>query len=261
MRPTDKQLRTFAGLRRIVATLRAPGGCPWDRAQTHESLRPYLLEEVHETLAALDEGSPDLLCEELGDLLLEVLLHIQIAEEHGSFTLESVVYSISDKLVRRHPHVFGDAVAETPEAVVEQWDRLKANERGSRPALDGIPPGLPALAQAQAVQRRASRVGFKFESVEQVWAALEEELAELRDAETPEQKAREAGDAMFALANVARWYEADAEDALRGTCRGFSATFQEMERIVSERCVDLDSVSVQEKVALWDEAKASREPA
>ena len=216
MPPTMKQRRTFAGLREIVKMLRGPDGCPWDKVQTHESLRPHLLEEVHEALAAIDEEDAGALREELGDVLLEVLLHVQIAEESGQFTIDDVVFSISDKLVRRHPHVFADAVAETPEAVVEQWDRLKSGEANRSSALDGIPPGLPALAQAQTIQRRASRAGFKFESLAQVWEALDEELAELRQAETPEQQAKEAGDALFALANLAQWYEADAEDALRG---------------------------------------------
>ncbi|HEU4758557.1 MAG TPA: MazG nucleotide pyrophosphohydrolase domain-containing protein, partial [Dehalococcoidia bacterium] len=125
MKPTKRELRTFAGLRRVVATLRAPGGCPWDRVQTHQTLRPFLLEEASEALAALDEGDPDRLREELGDLLLEVLLHVQIAEELGEFALADVVYGIADKLVRRHPHVFGEAVAETPEAVIDQWEELK----------------------------------------------------------------------------------------------------------------------------------------
>ena len=255
MKPTKKQLRTFRGLRAIVSTLRGPDGCPWDKVQTHESLRPYLLEETHEALAALDEGSMEGLCEELGDVLLEVLLHVRIAEEHGDFTLEDVVFSIGDKLVRRHPHVFGDAVADTPEAVIEQWDKLKTGERGSRSALDGVPPGLPALAQSQAIQRRASRAGFKFESLEQVWGALEEELSELRNAAAPEEQAREAGDALFAMANLARWYEADAEDALRRTCRSFGETFQRMEQMVRERGLDLDAAKVEEKLALWAEVK------
>jgi tetrapyrrole methylase family protein/MazG family protein len=256
MKPTDRQLHTFAGLRRIVATLRGPDGCPWDKVQTHESLRPYLVEETYETLSALDAGDRAMLCEELGDLLLEVLLHIQIAEENGDFTLGDVVYSIGDKLVRRHPHVFADAVAETPDAVVEQWDKLKSEERGEQSALTGIPAGLPGLAQAQAIQRRASRAGFRFETVEQVWEALEEELDELRRAKTPKERTEEMGDSLFALANLARWYEADAEDALRSTSRGFSGVFTRMEGLVRERGIDLGAATVDEKMALWDEAKA-----
>lgn len=256
MTPSPRELRTFAGLRRIVATLRGPEGCPWDRVQTHRSLRPYLIEEAHETLDALDEGDPDRLCEELGDLLIEILLHVRIAEENGDFRLSDVIYSIADKLVRRHPHVFADAVAETPEAVVDQWDELKRQERGEQSALAGIPPGLPALAYAQAVQRRAAKAGFAYESAEEAWDALEEELEEFRAATAPEERADELGDAIFALANVARWHDVDAEDALRDTCRGFTGHFRRMEEILRQRGIDLTATTTPDKLALWDEAKA-----
>lgn len=257
MIPSAREMRTFNGLRRIIATLRGPEGCPWDRVQTHRTLRPYLIEEAYETIAALDAGDPELLCEELGDLLLEVLLHVQIAEENGDFRLGDVINSISHKLVRRHPHVFGEAVAETPEAVVEQWDELKRRERGEQSALAGIPLSLPALAYAQAVQRRASRAGFTFESAEQAWEALEEELEEFRSAQTPEERADEIGDALFALANVARWHDIDAEDALRDTCRGFSRYFRRLEGIVRERGIDLQAAGINDKLALWEEAKSA----
>jgi tetrapyrrole methylase family protein/MazG family protein len=255
MTPTKRELRTFSGLRKVIATLRAPGGCPWDRVQTHESLRPFLLEEASETLEALDGGDPAQLCEELGDLLLEVLLHVQIAEEAGEFALADVVYSVSDKLVRRHPHVFADATAETPEAVVEQWEELKREERGERSALTGIPATLPALARAQAIQRRASRAGFAWESAEQAWEALEEELRELREAETPEEQRDELGDALFALAGLARWLDVDAEEALRSTCGGFQTLFQRLEAAVRESGRDLRQMTSAEKLALWEQAK------
>ena len=257
MTPSQRELRTFTGLRRLVAALRGPGGCPWDRVQTHQTLRPYLIEEAHETLAALDDGDSEKLCEELGDLLLEILLHVQIAEESGDFRLSDVVYSIANKLVRRHPHVFAGAVAETPEAVVEQWDELKRRERGEQSALIGIPPGLPALAYAQAVQRRVAKAGFAYESAEQAWEAFEEELEEFRAAATAEERASELGDALFALANVGRWHDVDAEDALRDTCRGFSGHFRRMEEIVRVRGVDLNAAPTADKLALWGEAKAA----
>ncbi len=255
MKPTKRQLRTFAGLRQVVATLRDPGGCPWDRVQTHQSLRPFLVEEASETLAALDEGDPDRLREELGDLLLEVLLHVQIAEETGEFTLADVVYGIADKLVRRHPHVFGEAVAETPEAVMDQWEELKREERGDSSALSGIPETLPALALAQAMQRRAERAGFAWESAEQAWEALAEELDELRRAGTAPQRRDEMGDALFALSGLARWLDVDAEEALRSTCRGFRHLFQRVELAARERGADLREMTTQEKLALWEEAK------
>jgi len=247
---------SLAALRRIIATLRGPGGCPWDRVQTHQSLAPYLLEETHETLEALDCGDPQKLCEELGDLLFEVLIQVQLAEEAGTFTMRDVFAGIRDKLLRRHPHVFADAVAETPEAVIEQWDELKAGERAGESALGGIPPSLPALMQAQAIQRRASRAGFSYESLDQVWEAVEEELSELRQAQTPAERRDEAGDAMFALANLARELGVDAEDALLFTARRFATQFGTMEAILEEKRVDLRQAPIEQKLALWKEAKA-----
>ena len=258
MIPDQRSLGTFPGLRRIIATLRGPGGCPWDRVQTHESLRPYLLEETSETLDALDAQDPEKLCDELGDLLFQVLIHTQLAEEAGEFTMRDLIRGISEKLVSRHPHVFGDAVADTPEAVVEQWDDLKARERGNRSALDGIPRSLPAPVYAQALQRRAAIAGFSFRSLDDAWQALEEELRELRQAQTPEQKREEVGDALFALANLARQMDVDAEEALLSTCLGFSDLFRLMEGIVEERGVDLKQASYSDKLALWEEAKALR---
>lgn len=255
MAPTRRELRTFTGLRRVIATLRGPEGCPWDRVQTHESLRPYLLEEAYESLAALDESDPPKLAEELGDLLLQVLLHTQIAEEAGEFTMEDVVYSIGSKLVRRHPHVFADSVAETPDAVMTQWDDLKRRERGAQSALEGIPDVLPALAKAQAVQRRVSSAGFAWESEEQVWAALEEELGELRAAATAEERTDEFGDALFALASLGRWLKIDAEDALWSTSRRFGVRYQRLETLAAERGVDLATADLETKLGLWDEAK------
>jgi tetrapyrrole methylase family protein/MazG family protein len=213
------------------------------------------VEEASETLAALDEGAPDRLCEELGDLLLQVLMHVQIAEDTGEFRLEDVLRGISDKLVRRHPHVFGEAVAETPEAVAEQWDELKREERGPASALTGIPETLPALAFAQTIQRRAERAGFAWESVEQAWEALDEELTEVKGARTAAEQREEVGDALFALVNVARWLEADAEDSLRSTCRGFGRLFQRVEEAARQQGRDLREMAVDEKLTLWEKAK------
>lgn len=254
-KPTRRQQSTFTGLRRIVSALRGPDGCPWDRVQTHASLRPYLVEETAETLEALDDGDREKLREELGDLLWEVLIHVQLAEEAGDFTMEDVIYGVASKLVRRHPHVFGTADAKTPDAVKAQWDALKRQERDGQSALYGIPPTLPALAYAQAVQRRSGKAGFEFETREQAWEALGEELAELKAAKTPAEQADEIGDALFALANVARFYDTDAEDALRNTVRGFSGIFQRMEEIAVDRGLDLAAADLEEKKALWEEAK------
>jgi tetrapyrrole methylase family protein / MazG family protein len=258
-RPSDRELRTFTGLRRLIATLRGPEGCPWDRVQTHESLRPYLVEEAAETIAALDDGDSAKLKEELGDLLFEVLLHVQLAEERGDFKMADVIESVGSKLVRRHPHVFADATADTPDAVVEQWDDLKKKERGTQPALAGIPATLPGLALAQAIQRRAGKAGFAWENEEQVWEALQEELDELREASTPEAKREEAGDALFAMANLVRYFEVDAEDAIRQTARGFVRLFEGVEAMAAERGVDMILTDLESKLRLWEEAKSQRD--
>lgn len=255
MKPGNREMRTFQGLRRLVATLRGPEGCPWDRVQTHRSLRPFILEEASEVLEAIDEDDPKRLCEELGDLLLQVVLHAQIAEESGEFSMGDVIAGIAEKLVRRHPHVFGDAVAETPEAVVEQWDDLKRRERQGLTALDGIPATLPSLAYAQAIQRRAEKAGFGFQSIHQVWDALQEEIEELRAAKTPEEQRDEVGDLLFAATNLARWLGADAEDSLRSACHGFASIFRNMEALAARQGVDLQSASMEAKLALWEEAK------
>lgn len=255
MNESDHQVRTFNGLRRIVATLRAPGGCPWDRVQTHESLRHYLTEEASETLSALDEGDPAKLKEELGDLLLQILMHTQIAEDEREFRMGDIIESVADKLVRRHPHVFGAAVADTPDAVIEQWDDLKRRERNGGSALTGIPAALPALAQAQTIQRRAGKAGFEWETEEQAWEALDEELGELRKATTPGERRREAGDALFALANLVRFLDVEAEEALRSTCGGFSRLFRTVEGLAGERKVDLRKSDLETKLKLWQEAK------
>ncbi len=252
MRPNDREMGNFDELRRIVATLRSPEGCPWDRVQTHLSLRTFLLEEAAETLEALDEQDPEHLQEELGDLLLQILLHIQIAEEIGQFTLGDVVGGIARKLVRRHPHVFGEAVVHTPEAVVRQWDEIKQEERGElESVLLGIPPALPALARAQAIQRRTARAGFTWQSTGEVWDALAEELEELRRAETPEERRQEIGDSLFALANLARQMDADAEESLRSASSRFRDRFTRMERQLREEGRRLPDMTMEEKLSAW----------
>ncbi|MEO8458560.1 MAG: nucleoside triphosphate pyrophosphohydrolase [Chloroflexota bacterium] len=255
--PADRDLKTFAGLRKVIATLRAPDGCPWDRVQTHQTLRPFLLEETAEVIAAIDEADADALCEELGDVLFNVLLHTQLAEESGDFKMADVIYAVAAKLVRRHPHVFADSDADTPAAVVAQWDDLKTKERGAQPTLANIPAALPALAYAQAVQRRVARAGFAWESGAQAWDALDEELRELRTAATPEEQRQELGDAIFALANLGRQLDIDAEDALRSASRSFSRRYNAMEGLLHQRGIDLKTTDIDTKLALWEEAKAS----
>src|SRR3990170_2999674 len=198
-------VRTFGGLRAIVRRLRGPKGCPWDRAQTHASLKTFLLEEAYETLQALDEGDPAKLREELGDLLMQVLLHAQIASEAGEFELADVFESIGSKLVRRHPHVFGDARAETPEEVVVNWEAIKREERGDgRPLLADVPIALPALAQARALQDKAASAGFEWPELAQVLDKLNEEVAELSRAEDQQRRLEEVGDVLFVLTAAGR---------------------------------------------------------
>ena len=255
MTPIDRQTRTFVGLRKIVATLRGPDGCPWDSAQSHRSLRHHMSEEASEAIDAIDEDDADALKEELGDLLLQILLHTQIAEESNEFRMGDVIESLAEKLVRRHPHVFDEAVAETPDAVIEQWEDIKRKERNGASSLTGIPSALPGLAQAQTVQRRAGNAGFAWETEEQAWKALDEELAELRAATTPEQRRAEAGDAIFALANLARFLDVEGEEALRATTRRFGDLFRAVEGMASEQSVDLREADLETKLAMWEEAK------
>jgi tetrapyrrole methylase family protein/MazG family protein len=251
-------MRTFTGLWKIVRTLRAPGGCPWDRVQTHQTLRHFLLEEASEAIEALDESDLSKLREELGDVLFQVLIHAAIAEEQHEFKMGDVIEGIAAKLVRRHPHVFGESDASTPDAVIEQWEDLKRRERNGGSALTGIPATLPALSQAQTIQRRAGKAGFEWESEEQAWEAFQEEIDELKAAKTPEERADEAGDALFALVNLIRYMDVDAEEALRGTCRGFSTLFRNLEEMADERSLDLRETDIETKVAMWEEAKQRR---
>ena len=256
MEISEAELRTFEGLRRIIARLRGPDGCPWDRVQTHSSLKRYLLEEAYEALAALDENDADKLCDELGDLLLEVLLHVQLAEEAGEFTMEDVVYRIGSKLVRRHPHVFGEEQADTPEDVMARWAALKREERGDEAsALASMPLAMPALAYAQALQERAARVGFQWPDIRQAKGKLEEEIRELAEAGHAEAKREEMGDVLFMLASLARYLELDAEESLRLANGKFYRRFTSMEAIARERGLLLADLSLQDLERLWKEAK------
>ena len=256
--PPERNFRTFGGLEAIVHRLRAPDGCPWDRAQTHESLKRFLLEEAYETLAALDEGDPAKLREELGDLLLQILLHTEIAGESGEFRLADVVESIGRKLIRRHPHVFGDVRVETPEQVVDNWEAIKRDERaGGRPLLADVPAAMPALAHSQALQSRASTVGFQWPDVERVLEKLVEELEELSKVEDAAARRDEMGDVLFVLTSVAGHLGVDAEEALRLAARKFRERFTRMEALAQDRGRDLMQLSLTEMEALWQEAKAA----
>jgi MazG family protein len=274
----------------LLDRLRAPDGCPWDREQTHASLRGHLLEETYEVYDALADGATPALADELGDLLLQVVLHTQLAAEEGVFDLADVQAAIAAKIVRRHPHVFGDAEARTASDVNRQWERIKATERadaeradaeradvadaeradaeradgsagsGTRPAargaLDGISSSLPALAASQEMQERAAHIGYDWPSVDGVIAKVHEELGELLAARTDAERNEELGDLLMVLVNVGRWHGIEAEAALRAANDKFHRRFREVERLAAERGVALRELDFAALDALWDQAKA-----
>ncbi|MDO9558033.1 MAG: nucleoside triphosphate pyrophosphohydrolase [Coriobacteriia bacterium] len=246
----------FDELVRIIAVLRGPDGCPWDREQTHESLGKHLIEEAYETLAAIEAGDSDELADELGDVLLQVVLHSQIAAEEDRFAIEDVIARITAKIRRRHPHIFGNVKAETSEQVMRNWDTIKRGEKERDSILSGVAPTLPALMYAQKISRRAAGAGFDWEDIDGVWAKVHEEIDELKatDAGSPE-AADEVGDLLFTVVNVARKLGVDAEDALRRMCVRFERRFGDMERAVAERGADFHDLDLDEMEELWQQAK------
>ena len=260
----------FEKLVALQARLRSPRGCPWDREQTHQSLRTYLLEETYEVLEALDSGEDAKLADELGDLLLQIVFHAQLAREAGRFSINDVVERIHAKMVRRHPHVFGDAKARTSAQVLKNWEQLKAAERHRGPAasapkaksepslLDGLPKTLPALLEAYQLTRRASRVGFDWDDIEGLLAKLREETAELRETlgrADPAHREEEVGDLLFVAVNVARFLGIDPEMALKKANRKFTARFQEMEQQAARQGRRLADASKDDLEDLWEASK------
>jgi len=245
----------FDTLVEIIARLRAPDGCPWDREQTHTSLREHLLEESYETLEALDEGDSGKLCEELGDLLLQIVLQAQIAAEAGEFELGDVLKSINTKLIHRHPHIFGEVEVKDAEEVAVNWQALKKEEReGDGSMLETVPRQMPALGYSQAIQRRVAQVGFDWEDIEGVIDKLAEEVSEFKQG-TGEQKSQEFGDLLFTLVNIAQRLGIDSEAALREANQRFYRRFTHMEEVCRQRGVNLGDLSFAEQNALWEEAK------
>lgn len=270
--------QAFHDLVNVVARLRSPRGCPWDLQQTHESLKPYLLEETYEVLDALDHHDPRHLREELGDLLLQILLHARIESEQNTFDVEDVIKDVTKKLIRRHPHVFTDESSPRlgPDQVRRQWDTIKRAERSAKPGrdsvLDGVPPALPALLRAYQMQKRASRVGFDWETWERVVEKMHEEFDELRTETTrahhaPDPNAaapgadtraaveREVGDVFFTMVNVARFLSINPEEALRRATTRFQSRFQYMERQAAHDGRPLHGLTALEWDALWNAAK------
>jgi len=251
----EENLGNFDNLRQIIARLRSPDGCPWDRAQTHASLKGSMLEECYETMEAIDSGQPAKLCEELGDLLLQIMLHSQIAAEAGQFKIEDVISGITQKLIRRHPHVFGQTKLNSAQEVSINWEQLKNKERPGQSILEGLPKGMPALSYSQAMQRRVARVGFDWEKTDDIMDKLVEEVAEFKDAKDQQQRVQEFGDLLFVMVNLARRLDIEPELALQQTNQRFARRFRYMEDECRRRGIQLSSLSLKEMDVLWDEAK------
>ncbi len=263
--PTTKEgvlNKQFSTLREIVAILRGPEGCPWDREQTHQSIRKHLIEETYEVLETIDEDDPVAMCEEMGDLLMQVMLHSQISEDEGDFTIDDVILGLNEKLIRRHPHVFGDRDANTSEQVVKNWEQIKTEEKKEkginveeRSLLDGIPRGLPGLMTSYELSKKAAKVGFDWDQVKEVYAKIEEELEEVKEARHEEEVKEELGDLLFAVANLARFLKVDPEEALSLTNRKFKTRFKYIEQKLKEKNQPITEATLDEMEALWQEAK------
>jgi MazG family protein len=252
----------FERLVGIMARLRGEGGCPWDREQDLRSLRPYLVEEAYEVLEAIEHGTEHDHLEELGDLLLQVVFQAEIRRQAGAFDVADVVHAISDKLVRRHPHVFGDLALAGIDEIWSNWEETKKKEKGRRSVTDGVPRALPALLRAQRTTEKASRVGFDWPSIDGPLAKLSEEMAELHAARASGDRQRmeeELGDVLFSVVNVARFLEVSAEDALHGAVHRFKDRFLEVEDRVRESGKAMKEVPLAELDRYWDEAKLRRQ--
>jgi tetrapyrrole methylase family protein / MazG family protein len=252
--------REFSTLRRIIADLRGPNGCPWDKKQTHMSLKKYLIEEAYELIEAINNEDIDHMVEELGDVLLQVMLHAQIGEDDGYFSIEDVISGISEKMVRRHPHVFGDIVAEDEEAVLKNWQEIKQQEKGTMPAslLEGAGKGLPHLLKAAELQKEAAKTGFDWPDIKPVIEKVKEELAEFEEAlsgKKREEQEQEFGDILFALVNVARHYGIDPEEALFRTNQKFTRRFAYIEQKVAESGRPFTDFTLEDLDSFWEEAK------
>ncbi|MDF2814016.1 MAG: hypothetical protein K0Q81_216, partial [Paenibacillus sp.] len=257
----DLRKRSFDRLHEIVEILRSPEGCPWDREQTHSSIRKNLIEETYEVLETIDDDDPDAMCEELGDLLLQVLLHAQMEEETGAFDVYDVLEELHDKLIRRHPHVFGERAAGDAEEALQHWNAMKLEEKKSQgieteaqSILAGVPRDLPGLMKAYKLQKKAAQVGFDWKQMEDVYAKIEEELIELREA-SPEERLDELGDLLFAVVNLARFMKVDPEEAIASTNRKFTSRFSFIEQRLKAEGRSIEHSNLEEMEKLWQLAK------
>ncbi len=250
---------SFETFQNTVAILRGPHGCPWDKKQTHQSLRDDFLQEVYELLDGLDRGSIEMIIEELGDVLLHILLQTQIGVDNGEFNMGDVVAHINEKIIYRHEHVFGRPENISPEEIMDRWEQVKQKERAGQHKqgglLDGISKAMPALSQASSYQRRAAKAGFDWETEEGVWQKMSEELAEFRKAASPEEKEEELGDILFSAVNLARWHDVDPETALRMANLKFFERLHFVEKRAAEQGKNLFDLTSEEKLGLWNEGK------
>ena len=256
----DKQqvAEKFINLLEIVEILRGPNGCPWDKEQTNESLLPYFLEEAYELMESVDRKDWDTFKEELGDIMLHVVLQAQISSENSGFNVSDSLDILNEKLVRRHPHVFGDKKADAAFHAKQNWEAAKHEEKNRKSRLDGVPMALPALVRAQRLQEKASYAGFDWEKVEEVWDKVHEEIQELKEAQTKntgEHIEEEIGDVLFAIVNLARFLKFPAEDALRKTNQKFTSRFFQVEEELERRCKTVENSTLEEMDKIWDAVK------
>jgi tetrapyrrole methylase family protein / MazG family protein len=251
-----ENLRNFDTLVKIIARLRAPDGCPWDKEQTHQTLRGNLLSESYEVMEALDKEEAAALCEELGDLLLQIVLHAQISQDDKEFEIGDVIERINKKLIHRHPHIFADVNVKDSKEVMQNWEALKKKEKPHRKSvLDGVPKAMPALAYALEISRRAVRVGFEWQDLQGVIDKIQEEIGEIKEAKNKKEKTDEIGDLLFTLVNYARWEGIDAEAALREANFKFYLRFSKVEDMARQQGRDLQKLSFKEWDELWEAVK------
>lgn len=257
----NKEIYTFDDFKKIIEILRSPEGCPWDREQTHNTIRNEFIEETYEAVDAIDRGDKTDLCEELGDVLLQIMLHSQIADENGDFNVEDVIDGVAKKMVLRHPHVFGDVSVENSAQVLENWDKIKKTEKHQTSYTDtlkSVPMSYPALMRAQKIQKRAGKVGFDFESIEAPLQKLNEEHAELLEAIATGDKEKiteEYGDLLFTMVNISRFLKIDSEEALQKASDKFIKRFEAVEDAADKKGKDMKEMSLKELDALWDDVK------